>query len=311
MNEIMTQGAIEMEKTREKKAVVLGRLRDFELGNPDGIPSTYANATDEELQRIAEQDCESLIEPDDLICTSCIDGRTCIHNADESAPRTRLSRVGGSASNLGVALNAESSVVDTFSIDSSLGAKIELVDDVVGYRSAHLGGCGGANGEIPDNQLINQHPAILAATRSLMEVPQVKEYFGVGYDENLAERVRENAGKTAEFLISNSWDGQAYVEGVKNEYPENVEDLEVDESDHEFHGHKEPNLLIIIGDKAAPLNYKGFAWNLAASKAVAEKLAGQRGQEGYQQVLIAEVAKHMAVCHRLPHPDMPIFLVAA
>lgn len=62
MNEVMIQGNLEMEKTREKETFVLGRLRDFGLGNPDGIPSSYADMADEELQRIAERDNESLVD---------------------------------------------------------------------------------------------------------------------------------------------------------------------------------------------------------------------------------------------------------
>lgn len=298
-----------MEETREKMALVLGRLKDLGLGNPDGIPSSLAQASNAELQAIADRDSERLVEPTDQACTACIDGRRCNCNADGSEPKVRLRRVGGSASNYGVALNAEASIIDTLDPESPLGAQIGIVDESVGGRSAHLG-CGGANGEVEDHRAIAEKPAILSATKAFMEIPQVREYLGVGYDDGLGERVRKNADTTAEYLTQKGWDGQTYVEGVEASYPENVAYLEVDEND-KFHGHKEPKLTIIIGDKTAPLDEDGFVWNLRASKEAAEKLAGQRGEEGYRQVLIAEIAKHMAVADRLASTETPVILQVA
>lgn len=305
MNE--TLGSHEMEQSRERKVIVIGRPKDLGIGNPDGIPSTLADATDEELRQIAEQDNELLVEPNDMSCTACIDGRACLHNADNSEPKIRLRRVGGSASNFGVALNAEAPLVTALPPDASLGDQIMAVDEFMGYRSAHLGGCGGAGGEIQDNELIANKPQILSAVKALMSVPEVRKYLGVDYDDMLAERVRTNAAKTAQYLVQAGWDGQAYVDGVVATDPGNVENLQTDPDDHLFHGHKEAKTTIIIGDLTSRQNDE-FVWNLKASKQVAEKMSGERGVEGYTQALIAEVAKHMAVVERLSSGETPIIL---
>lgn len=199
---------------------------------------------------------------------------------DKSGPEIRLRRAGGSASNLGVALNAEASVTDTLNPD---------------------------------------------APKAFLEIPEVKTYLLAGYeeefydeaarefrslyDETLGERVRENAGKTASFLESKGWDGQKYVDGVIEENPRGVEDLAVDHDDDKFHGHKEGAILVAIGDETYPED-DDFVWNLKVSKRVAEALAGQRGREGYQQALIAEVAKHMAVSSRLASTETPVMIIA-
>lgn len=300
-----------MESTREITGTFIGRLGDLGLGSKEGIPSKYADYDTEQLTQIAEQNARSLVMPTDLTCAACIDGRCTLQNADGSPAEIRYRRVGGSASNFGVALNTEASIVDTLPADSPLGEQIQVVDDFMGERSAHEGGCGGANGEIADNELIANDPAIINATRVFMELPEVKEYFGVGYDEELGLRVVQTAGKTADFLRAQGWDGQAYVDGVKKQNPAGVETLEVDEDDHVFHGHKEPSVTIVIGEKTMPLDHDGFVWNLAETKKVAEKLSGQRGDEGYVQALIADIAKHMAVCKRLPSTETPILLVSA
>ena len=111
-------------------------------------------------------------------------------------------------------------------------------------------------------------------------------------------------------LESKGWDGQKYVEGVASEYPENVEELDVDENDPAHHGHKESRIIIVIGDKTIAED-NAFVWNLKATKEIAEKLAGQRGTEGYQQALIADIAKHLAVSSRLAHTDTPVELLVA
>lgn len=300
----------EMEKTRERKAIVIGRPKDLGLGNPEGIPSIYAGASDEELQEIAEYDNAELVAPNDVTCTACIDGRKCLHNADGSEAKIRLRRVGGSASNTGVALNAEAPIVETVNSDAPLKSLVTAIDEYVGYRSAHLGGCGGANGEVADNRAIYENPAILNAVKVFMEIPEVKEYFGVGYSDELGERVRGKAGVTADFLEAGGWSGQAYTDGVAASDPENVEDLEVDHADEKFHGHKESKITVIIGDLTSTQDDE-FVWNLKASKDVADTLAGNRGQEGYHQALIAEIAKHFAVVNRLPSSETPIILQIA
>ena len=314
-NEHMQTNVAETEKTLENTVEFVGRLNDLSIGNPDGIPSEYAEYNDDQLQEVAERLAERLVEPTDLSAAARIDGRRTKQNMDGSAPEVRLRRVGGSASNFGVALNANASVINTLSQEDSLGQEIEQVDAYIsehtGFeRSAHAGGCGGANGEVSDNEAIHSNPVILSATKSFMEISAVKEYLGAGYNDELEESVRENAGLTAEYLRANNWEGQKYVDGVIQDNPRGVEDLEVDHEDEKFHGHKEKTLTIIIGDKTLDANDE-FVWNLKASRQVAEALAGQRGGEGYQQALMAEVAKHIAVAHRLASDKTPVVLLRA
>ncbi len=305
----------EKEKTAEYTGTFIARLGDLGLGDPNGIPSVYANAEAAEIQQEVEEMLEQLVDPEDLTALACIDGRHTEKNADGSSAALRLRRVGGSASNLGVALNSGASIIDTFKPGSSLGNKIHAIDGFVekttGFeRSAHLGGCGGANGEIVDQRAINENPAILSATKTFMEIPQVKLYLDTHYDADLAELVRVNAGQTADLLEEAGWNGQAYVDGVHDENPKAVEDLVVDHEDHDYHGHRESTLTIVIGDKTVGVD-DAFVWNLKASKQIAEALAGQRGKDGYTQAIIAEIAKHMAVANRLPSDKTPILLLSA
>lgn len=309
----MQGNQIETEKSREYQGKFIARFKDLGIGNPEGIPTKYATTSTEELQELAEKQTEQLVEVTDLSAAACIDGRKTLANADNSTPEIRLRRVGGSASNFGVALNAQASIVDTLSPDSTLNEQIKLVDDEVAQltgfeRSAHQGGCGGAGGEIEDNEAIATNPNILKATEAFMEIPEVKEYFGVGYSQILGDNVRQTATKTAELQRTEGWNGQAYVDGVTAENPSKVEILEVDHDDEKFHGHKEGSLVAIIGDETFAADNE-FVWNLKASKQVAQALAGERGEEGYQQALIAEVAKHISVGDRLCHEDTPITLL--
>jgi len=303
----------EQEKTAEYVGTFVARLGDLGLGNPNGIPSVYANASEADINVEVEEMLEQLVEPQDLTALACIDGRHTEKNADGSEAALRLRRVGGSASNLAVALNSGAS--DMIPPQSTLGRKVHVIDEFIeratGFeRSAHLGGCGGANGEITDQKAISENPAILAATKAFMEIPQVKSYLGTQFDKDLAELVRVNAGQTAELLEEAGWDGQAYVDGVHSENPKAVEDLVVDHDDHDYHGHRESTLTIVIGDKTVGID-DAFVWNLKASKQIAEALAGARGKQGYTQAIIAEIAKHMAVANRLPSDKTPILLLSA
>jgi hypothetical protein len=315
MKETMQKSQIEMESSREYTGTYIANFKDLGLGKPDGVPTKYAGASKELLQEVAEHHAEKLVPVTDIDATGCIDGRKTLSNADESMPQKRLRRVGGSASNYGVALNAGASIVDTLSPDSSLGEQVNAVDEEVSQltgfeRSAHQGGCGGANGEIADHEAISTNPAILAATKTFMEIPAVKAYFEVGYSDELGEKVRENAAKTAELLKAEAWNGQTYVDGVTKENPGKVEILQVDPNDEKFHGHKENTLTVVIGDETLDMDDE-FVWNLKASKKVAKALAGERGVEGYQQALISEVAKHISVGNRLCNEDTPIIIVAS
>lgn len=313
MNEHIQDAAIDMEKTLERKGMFIGQLKDLGLGNPDGIPSIYANATPAEHNERATQAAEKLVPVTDFRACACIDGRHTKCNADGSAPERRLRRVGGSASNHGVALNAEASVVSTLPADASLGEQIDVIDayvtDLTGFeRSAHKGGCGGANGEVEDNEAINTNPNILSAVKVFMGIPEVRECLGADFDDELGERARVAAGKTAELQRLAGWNGQAYVDKAEAEKPQFVEDLVVDAEDKKFHGHKEGEIRIIIGDETDG-DDDNFVWNLKASKMIAEALAGQRGHEGYVQALIAEIAKHFAVATRLASQDTPVSLL--
>jgi len=200
-------------------------------------------------------------------------------------------------------------VVRQFTEDMSLGRQIHLVDEVVGYRSAHLGGCGGANGEVADNHAIAENSAIMASVKTLMSVPKVKQYLGASYRDELGGLVRANAAKTAAYLERLGWDGRMFVDGVVTETPGNVEDLEVDHQDEKHHGHKERKITIIIGDKTSK-NDDEFDWNLKASKEAASRLAGD-DIESYTRALIAELAKHLAVAHRLAHTSAPVEILGA
>lgn len=319
-----------MEKTLERKVIIVGRLGQLKLGNKEGIPSRYREATPEELQKMAEEKARKLLLPTDIKATGCIDGRKKLRNMDGSSPEVRLRRVGGSASNLGVALNAEASFMDTLDPEAPLEDQIEAIDkhvaELTGFdRSAHTGGCGGANGEIEDNEAINSNPAILDAAEAFLAIPEVQAFFMADHEEDfrdpetqelrplftseLAERVREASGKTAEFLRAKGWIGQKYVDGVTKENPRGVEDLEVDHDDHKYHGHKEGAILAVLGDETYGED-DDFVWNLKASKKVAEALSGQRGAEGYAQALIAEVAKHLATSSRLASTETPVAIIA-
>lgn len=328
-SERMTSRTIDTERTLERKAIVVGRLGDLNLGNPEGIPSRYAGASKAELQTMAEEKLERLQKPTDTSKTACIDGRKTLKNKDGSKPEVRYRRVGGSASNFGVALNAEASVVRTLDPDMELGEQIEMIDEhmeaTTGFeRSAHMGGCGGANGETDDDRAIHEKEVILAATEAFMSIPEVYEYLIEGhesdfidsstdeklplFDKVLAGRVRDAAGKTAEYLTTKGWNGQAYVDGVVQENPSGVEELEVDHNDHKHHGHKEGSILVVLGDETYAED-DDFVWNLLASKKVAEGLSGQRGKDGYVQALIAEIAKHIATSDRLASPDTPFIIL--
>jgi len=335
VSESLTGRRIDMETTLERKVIVVGRLGQLgtderKLGNRDGIPSRYRSATVEELQEMADAAARKLLLPTDLKATGCIDGRKTLRNMDGSSPELRLRRVGGSASNLGVALNAEASFVDTLDPADSLEEQADALDEhikaLTGFdRSAHTGGCGGANGEVADNEAIHEDPAILAAAEAFLSIPEVQAYlmegheadFRIGeseeflplFDADLAGHVRENAGKTAAFLKDKGWVGQDYVDHATRTNPRGVEDLETDEDDHAYHGHKEGAIFVVLGDETYP-DDDDFVWNLKASKIVAEALSAQRGREGYVQALIAEVAKHIATSSRLASTETPLAIIS-
>jgi len=322
-SERMTDMTKEREHTKERKGRYLGRLYDLHLGNPEGIPSAYADKTDTELQKIAQEMADELRLPTDPSTLSCIDGRNRLKNADGSAPEVRLRRAGGTEPNLAVALMAEAPVTNTLDLAAPIAKQAKTIDDfitgVTGFeQSAHMGGCGKANGEVKDLRAIHENPAVLTAVKYVLEIPEVRAYLVDGYeneihegeslyDETLAGNVREAAGKAAQFFEQAGWDGQQYVDDVTRMNPRGVEELEVDEEDEQFHGHAESAVIIVLGDETVCVN--GFVWNVKATKIIASALAGQRGIEGYKQALIAEVAEAMAVSDRLPSDKTPVLLL--
>lgn len=305
----------EFERTHEPLVKVIGRLKDFGLGNPDGIPSRLARATDEELYKFGESVANSLVEPTELETLACIDGRHVKGNADGTAPVTRWHRVGGTAANLGTAFNAGAPFLERIDSDVPLSQLINAADTASDFkRSAHLGGCGGAMGEITDQKAIHDKSEIMRGVQALLSMPELILATGVDYDEEIAEKVRRNAQKTAAILEQGGWDGTKYVEGVKKDNAHGVEDLEVDENDHKYHGHHEDALLIVLGKKTTNTD-DIFVWHIEASKHVAQAFAkhddGSINPEIYAAALIADCAKHFAVADRLPSEDTPVILIAA
>lgn len=302
------------ERTVEGVALYVGRLGDLGLGNPEGIPSDIADMDNEEMRGYANELAAQLTEIEDREDLSCIDGRNVLQNTDGSPAATRMRRVGGSASNLEVAHNSDASIVDTC-LDKPMNEQINIIDTAIesgtGFkRSAHEGGCGGAIGAKEDNENIATNPKIIEGVKALMEIPEVRIATGVDFEPSLADEVASNAKRTAAFLEASGWDGRKYVEGVRKDNPYGDEDLAVDHDDHRFHGHNERAIVVVLGDKTLPVGVTDvFVWNIEASIQVANSLAGQRGKAGYTQALIAEFAKHIAVCDRLPSKKTPLLVI--
>ena len=63
---ITTMEKAEQENSHEPFSIVLGRLSDLGLGNPDGIKGIFANADNETIAADAEHDARELVEPTDL-----------------------------------------------------------------------------------------------------------------------------------------------------------------------------------------------------------------------------------------------------
>lgn len=306
-----------MQTTAEKLEVAnvtyLGRMEDLGIGNPEGIPSKLADASETELQEFGEMLKQLLSEVTDTTHFGCIDGRCRLCNADGSAPDARLRHVSGTGSNLEIALNAGASVADVVA-DMPLDQAIKVVEDDMTSktgvkRSAHSGGCGGVNGAVADNEAIGAKPAILKTTETFMSLPTVQEATGVEYAEELGEAVRENAPRTAFKLREGGWTGEKYVEGVRKDEPAGLEDLEVDR-DHPFHGHAEDAIVFVLGKKTITTPNL-FVINLDAIIMNADALSDQRGRDGYIQALIADIAKHIATADRLASKKTPIYLVEA
>lgn len=301
------------ERQEKVRAIYVGRLEDLGLGNPDGIPSRLAEASAADLELYGERLVESLREVTDYEHDGCIDGRCTLENADGSAPQVRERHVSGSASNTEIAMNADASVIDTVPADADLKTVVNIVDDHVQAttskaRAAHTGACGGANGAIKHNELINSEPAVLKATEALLTIPEVERFVETAYDEPLGRKVAKNAAQTALWLEANGWDGQTYVDRTVQENPRGVETLET--KDDPFHGHAEDALVVdLVRGKSVTMN-DVFVVDMSAIQAKAHGFEGQRGHEGYTQAVIADVAKHMAVAKVLPSTKTPVYILA-
>lgn len=313
----MEQG-LDMSTTPERQEIsnvtYLGRLGELGLGNPDGIPSRLAEASESDLELYGERLLENSKAVTDFEYDGCIDGRHTTCNADSSPAEVRERHVSGSASNTEIAMNAEASVLDTIDDNAPLAEVVETVDEFVAAtsgkkRAAHTGGCGGANGAIVHNELIGSDPAVLGAAKTVMNLPDVAAATGVTYDESLGEAVRQQAPKTAAWLRDNGWDGQAYVDKTVAKEPRGVEDLQT--SDDKFHGHAEDAVVIDLRDGVAVDMDDVFVISGSSIVKKAKALAGQRGEAGYKQALIADFAKHMAVAKVLPSDKTPVFLITS
>lgn len=318
MSEMSSQGAfLDMDTTpeivKEPKVYYLGRTGDLSLGNPEGIPSKLAEATEAELVDYGQKLLDRLAQVTDARHCGCIDGRHCKHNGDGSAPEIRYRRVSGSGANFETALNSGASVLDTIDLEAPLEVMTDAVDEHVtrttGFeKSAHQGGCGGLNGAIEDNEIIAQDPAVSAATRALSQHEAVAPAIETTFDTDSVETVSQRAGGTAALLSGKGWKGQAYVDRVVESEPAGVAVLEADDST--FHGHAEDAIAVVVGDKTVDMD-NVFVWNLKASIDVARGLAGQRGEQGYKEALIAEFMKHLAVSSRLASDKTPVYIIAA
>lgn len=308
----------------EPKVAYLGKLADFGLGNPDGIPSRLADKNESEIIDYGERALEAIAPVTDFSHYSCIDGRNCQCNADKSQRHVRRRQVGGTGHLLEVAIVGGASVLDTINPNAPLDEQLDSIEDdyakKTGVRpSAHMGGCGGVNGAIQDCRTGATDDAPVKVAKALMEYPDIYEASGLDYSDTLGEKVRENSAKAASFLQANNWDGQAYVDRTKQHEPAGVEELEVDETDHKFHGHKEDAILLVFSrdGKQSIDEYRlkelglgeAFVVNLDASIDMAKAQAGNRGDDGAAQLLIANFAKHAEVAGRLASDKTPLLLL--
>ena len=303
----------------------LGSLKQLGLGNPEGIPCALKEASEAERIDYGNQLLEAIAPVTDLAHYGCIDGRFCVCNADGSAPDVRRRQVGGTGLLVEVGMNADAPVIDTLDIDDDIDAIQDVIQDDYSKKtgvlaSAHLGGCGGVNGAVADNEYIHQDDTAINVARALMDNPEVLEYSGLPYNEALGQRVKEEAGKTALLLDAKGWNGQRYVEKTQAEEPAGVEELETDPNDR-FNGHDEQAVVFVLGRdgkqsiseaKLKELELGSvFVVNIDASVDMAKAFMGRREHEGATQALIANLAKHAAVAKRLPSDETPVYLLIA
>lgn len=296
-------------------ALLIGRLGDLGLGNPQGIPSSLATATNEALTTYGQTLLGAVVDVTDPHHFTCIDGRRCRGNADGSHTEYRRAQVSGTGAAVEVALNANSPLIEA---QATLGHEIHVIEQALGdiKRSAHLGGCGGVNGAVADNHAIAEKDAIMQAVDAIMSLPDVRTFVGFGFDDRTARTIRQRAAGTAKWLQEHDWDGQTYVDGARDESADGVEDLET--FDNGFGGHEEPALVLVVSttrsktvspDETERLGLgRPFVANIDASLDVAVQL-GKGVATDVQAAFIANLAKHVAVADRLPSRQTPVYLL--
>lgn len=300
-----------IEKEPQYRAIYLGQLKDFGLGNPDGITSDLEGANDEEIKAFGEEMLAKLEYPTNLNKCKCFDGRHRKGNADGSPEDVSLHRAGASSGNLSSALNGQAEVAESFTAATSVKEMVNTVNEAVlkgaGFEPcAHRDGCAAANGVVDHQRAISTEPQIMLTVEALMSTPQFSQYTETSYDADLGKQVAKNAAGTADILQAAGWNGTTFVERIALDKPANVEELIVDPN-AKHHGHKEKAIIFVLGDKVLD-EPDVFAYNVKSSVMVAKALQGSRGHEGYTQVLTSEIATHLSIGNALASPNTPVFI---
>ena len=297
------------------KVVYVARLGDLGLGNPDGIPSALALADEARLRQHAYGIINSIVAVTNKKACGCIDGRECLHNGDGSAADERRGQVGASGLSFEVGYNSDAAVVvESMALKDPFWVTVDRADKAAfDAPASHTGGCGGVNGAVVDNEAIAETPAIMKAVATIASLPEVQAFTGFTYVKEAGDLVKERSLGAAK-ILSESWTGPAYVEHIEATNPAGVQVLAVDES-AAFKGHAEPSVVAVLSlgrDKTVSKNKmneggqgRPFVWNIDASWDMAERINPERPGVAF----VANVAKHVAVCNRLPSDKTPFFFV--
>ncbi len=324
MSETMSNpGATEMLQSPEIKeayqVMFIGRLEQFGLGNPNGIPSSLE--TQEQLDEHARGLSQSLTENQNSSIVGCIDGRTVIGYADENASYAAVDRsAGGTFSDSVMALTSKSDVLKLVQSQNAqdICDEVEsMVGDVVGTegKCSHDMGCGACNGAVNHLRSMNSAP-VKDTAAALMNLGPVAEVLDTEFDAIAADEVGLEAEKLADWFETEAWDGSEYTERAKQSNPQGLEKLN-GSPDMPFSGHAEDAIGIVV-DKTAVISETlmrennvsdTFVLTLGRLEKVADTLAGQRGLDGKQQAAISGVMWNLAVANNLCHPNMPIFAI--
>jgi len=302
------------------QSFVLARLSNFNLGNPGGIPSSLADATDNELADYAARFFAAVVPVDDVVHYRCIDGRRCLHNGDGTTPAVRLGHLGGTLTLPAVAMTGDAPLVSTIDttqdgcedrIMTAIETKLQL------ERSAHTGGCGGANGLIDDYQAMHGNPAVVTVAGAIMNHEALATFTKIPYFETVGGEVRRNAGKTVDWLNRRGWQGAAQVHRAEEISPAGVEVLDADKA-KPFNGHEEPAIVMVYSrsgmntlstDSIGSLGMgRPFIASLNASEHIARQLAAAGDDGSISRLMTADVANCVAAGSRLASPETPVFL---